>query len=288
MQISLASASPATRDDASNPAIKLCNLPPFSAAAAKIIQLAEAPTTDLQTIQPIVASDPSLAAELLRLANSPLFAFSNEIHSVEHAVVLMGLQQVKMLAVAIAMKSYWTDVDDGAYQQCWSHSVACAVIAEELAGPYNMRKEDAYTAGLLHDIGRLGLLKAYSREYLPILTATHTDVAEALLAEQRALKLDHCQSGLWLTKAWDFPNSLQAVAEHHHTESSPDEVSLTNLIRVACMFADALGYPELHCSQPLAAEDVARCLKDYVAHRFMARIPQVEKRIAEKINYFQM
>jgi HD-like signal output (HDOD) protein len=86
---------------------KLCNLPTFSAAAIKLLQFADQSNVALRDLQPVVLSEPSLAAELLRIANSPLFAFSTEIRSVEHAIVLLGLNMVRAVCVGVAAKAYW-------------------------------------------------------------------------------------------------------------------------------------------------------------------------------------
>lgn len=185
---------------------RLCNLPAFSMAATKLIQLSAAEDVELQTIHPVMASDPSLAAEVLRLANSPLFAFRTEVRSIEHAVVLLGLSRIRALAVAIAMRHYSIGPDQATFQKCWVHSLACAVISEELAERYSVHKGDAYTAGLLHDIGRIGLLKAYSNEYIPVLKTEYEKLQENLVLEQCVMRMDHCQSGSFLGKVWAFPS----------------------------------------------------------------------------------
>jgi putative nucleotidyltransferase with HDIG domain len=241
---------------------------------------------DLRTVQPVLASDPALAAEVLRLVNSPLFAITIEVRSVERAVVLLGLERIKALAVAIAMRRYSSGTGDGVYRKCWEHSLACAVAAEELADLYAVRKEDAYTAGLLHDIGRLGLLKAYSTEYLPVLKTEYQRLDESLALEQALLKTDHCKSGSFLGKAWAFPQSLQTVAESHHSAGDLNESTLTTLIRAACALADAIGFPEVKYQNPNGIDGALQLLGDAAAERFRMRVSFVEERIKQKIAYF--
>ena len=272
--------------DPLDPEVKLCNLPPFSAAATRLLQLCEMKDVDLRTVQPVLVSDPSLAAEVLRLANSPLFAFTNEIRSVEHAVVLLGLKRVKALAVAIAMRHYAGGTDDDVYRRCWEHSLASAVLAEELAGFHNVRREEAYTAGLLHDIGRVGLLKAYAKDYLPVLNAEYESFDESVALEMCLLGINHCQSGSFLGKAWAFPRSLQRVAESHHSAGSSDS-GLMTLVRVACALADGLGFPEVHYKSKPGIDEALQPLGDSAVAWFSSQGPDLENRIREKIAYFQ-
>lgn len=285
MQIPTVSSDPGSRSPL-DPEIKLCSLPPFSAAAAKLLQLSEAEDVDLRTILPVLASDPSLAADVLRLANSPLFATTHAVRSIEHAVVFLGLERVKGLAVAIAMRRYSTGACDGAYRQCWEHSLACAVVAEELAEFYAVRKEDAYTAGLLHDIGRAGLLKAYPKEYIPVLKTEYQRLDESLALEQCLLRMDHCMSGSFLGKVWAFPQSLQTVAERHHSARDLNESILTTVIRVACALADAIGFPEVNYQNRPGIDGALQLLDHAAVDRFRMRVPFVEERTKEKIAYF--
>jgi HD-like signal output (HDOD) protein len=273
--------------DPLNPEVKLCNLPPFSAAATKLLQLSEMKDVDLRTVQPVLVSDPSLAAEVLRLANSPLFAFTNEIRSVEHAVVLLGLKRVKAIAVAIAMRHYSGGTDDEAYRRCWEHSLACAVIAEELAEFHDVRKEEGYTAGLLHDIGRVGLLKAYSKAYLPVLKTEYEGFEESVALEKCLLGINHCQSGSFLGKTWAFPRSLQRVAESHHSAASTSDSGLMTLIRISCALADGLGFPEVNYKSRPGIDDALQPLGDPAVARFSIQVSCLENRIRDKIAYFQ-
>src|SRR5262249_33078530 len=149
---------------------------------------------ELRDIAGLIASDPALAAEVLRVANSPIFVFHTEISSLDHAITLLGLNRMRDLALAIVYRSYGAALSRPVHEQCWSHAVACAVISEELAPAYGLRATDASTAGLLHDLGRIGLLKAYAAEYLPLMTAEYEVADQHLVAEQWQFGMDHCVS----------------------------------------------------------------------------------------------
>ena len=273
--------------DPLNPLVRLSSLPPFPAAAARLIQLSASGDADLRAMQPVLASDPALAADVIRLANSPLFAIRNEVRSIEHAVVLLGLERIRALATAIALRRYYTGYGDtAAYRKCLEHSLACAVVSEELAESYSVSRADAYTAGLLHDIGRVGLLKAYAREYLPVLKTNYQRVDENLKLERTLLTMDHCQSGSFLTKVWAFPKALQSITENHHAVHDPNGSTLISLIQASCRLADALGFAEVNYYRDTGIGGASKMLRGPIVEQFSARASFLEKRAREKIAYF--
>jgi HD-like signal output (HDOD) protein len=135
------------------------------------------------------------------------------------------------------------------HRRVWTHSVATAWIAQTLAGKTEMEAQDAaYTTGLLHDLGRLGLLKVYGKKYVELLAAPHEDAAAMRKAEQAAFGLSHCEAGYWLAKTWDIPDALQlSILEHHRAPG---------LTSVACQLANAAGYPCIPYERPVAVEDL--------------------------------
>ncbi len=276
----------ASRPDPLHVEVKLCNLPPFPAAATKLLQISSLESVELRVIYTILASDPATAAEVLRLANSALFDFTTEIHSVQHAVMLLGFERVRSLAVAIGMKSYWA-ASHPAHRQCWAHSVACAVLAEKLADFSFVRNEDAFTAGLLHDIGRMGLLKVYGREYAPLMAAEYDGLDDNLTAERWTLQMDHCVSGSWLARSWSFPMALQQVTEKHHEASAPEEGTLLSLIQACCRLADALGFPEVNCRHKLEPEAVLPRLPEAAQRKVREDGSRMVKEISDRINYLE-
>jgi putative nucleotidyltransferase with HDIG domain len=227
---------------------KFCNLPPFHTIANQVLSLSADQDVDLPKLASVIERDPAFAAEVLFLANSPLFGFPSKMHAVRHAVTILGLDRIKALTVTVAMKAYLGTASP-LVRQCWRHSAACAVIAEEISAPFGLPGDQAYTAALLHDIGRLGLLKSYAREVAPVLTAKYRDPADALLAERAAINVDHGLAGAWLVKTWAFPLAFAEVCEHHHGAFRPSDSPLLKAVKAACRIADAFGYAATRCSE---------------------------------------
>lgn len=222
--------------------VKLCNLPPLNAVASQVLALTADPEIDLRQISKVVEGDPAFAADILFLANSSLFGFPSRMHSLRHAMALLGLERIKALAVTVAMRGF-LGKPNPLIHQCWRHSVACALVCEELSAIFNISGDRAYTAGIMHDIGRLGLLKTYPKEMGQVLTGQYQDTADVLRAERGAVEVDHARAGAWLVEHWTLPKDFSEVCEHHHDAPKAGDSEILQLAEVACNVADIIGFP---------------------------------------------
>jgi HD-like signal output (HDOD) protein len=123
----------------------------------------------------------------------------------------------------------------------WAHGVAAAVVAEELGTIHKVA--GLYTAALTHDLGRLGLLLADGSRYAEVLSATFDDIEESNRLERTLFGIDHCQAGEMLGRTWNLPAGLRASMGAHHEVVPPGKPQ--ELVQMACMAADFLGFPEV-------------------------------------------
>ncbi len=221
--------------------VRLCSLPPLNAIANQLLTLSANPNIELRELSKVMECDPAFAADVLFLANSSLFGFPSRIVALRHAIAVLGLDRIKTLAVTVAMRSY-LGKGGPLVRQCWRHSAACAVIAERICSIFQITPETAYSVGLLHDVGRLGLLKSYSVEYSPVLNSNFKDVDHVLRAERAVLNVDHGLAGAWLVKNWGLPVGFATTCQHHHDELSVNDSELLLTAKVACRLADILGF----------------------------------------------
>ena len=235
--------------------VKLCNLPPFHAAANRIVSLSGSRDADVARIASIVGGDPALAAEVLFLANSSLFGFPARIRSLRHAVAVLGVDRIRDLAVTVAMRALVRGAGPP-IRRCWRHSVACATIAEAISPLFAGLTEQAYTAGLLHDIGRLGFLKSYAEETSFILAGEYANVEEELMSERAVLNVDHAAAGSWLVQYWDLPESFGEICERHHEPLRENDSEPLQVIKTACRLADVAGFSAVRYKSPARYEDV--------------------------------
>ncbi|PWU00503.1 MAG: hypothetical protein C5B51_25030 [Terriglobia bacterium] len=237
--------------------VRLCNLPPFHSIANQVLSLSSDPDIDLKRLAKVMEADPAFAAEVLFLANSSLFGFTSQMHVLRHAVAILGLERIKALAVTVAMRTFMSS-GGPVLRACWRHSAACAIIAEEIAGAFGFEGERAYTVSLMHDIGRLGLLKSYPSEMGPILQCEFQDTDEVLRAERVAVDVDHATAGAWLVTTWAFPRDFVEVCTRHHEPFCLSDSPLLMTVKVACRMADALGFAAVRYATPPSYHTLVR------------------------------
>jgi HD-like signal output (HDOD) protein len=239
---------------------------------------------ELPEIACLIESDPALTAELLSLANSPLFGTASEISTVSRAVTLLGFERIKALTSTVAMRVFArTGRKTAALRNCWLHSVACALLAGELGTLYGFHKDHAYTAGLLHDIGRFGLLAAYPQGYTRLVLERHESIQEVLRAERRLSGVDHCEAGLLLSQSWELPETLAAVAGYHHDETLEEKPGLTPLVRFACQIADSLRFEAVRYESVPSFDELRVALPGALRDRFRFSLEELEERIVNNV-----
>jgi len=262
---------------------KMGHLYPFSPIVLALIRLFDREGVDIQEIVDLVGSDATLAAETLAFVNSALFAMQEKVTSLHHAIAVLGSDNMRSLATTLAMRSMLACAPKPAVvRRVWKHSIATAVIASDLASIYGVASGLASTAGVLHDIGRMGLLAQYSETYSHMLLRQFDDV-ESILAEERSTcALDHCDVGLLLGKVWNLPGVFAEVAAGHHdakANSGP-----VGLIRTACVLADTLSYAAIsYRAVPTAVQWVNTWVPEALREQITIRFEAASQEIVEKI-----
>ncbi len=218
-------------------------LPPFPAVANRILSLVGNDSIGANQISDIIKLDPTFTAEILRVANSALFGLTGTITSVNHAVSLLGLERVKAMATLVALNSMVkTALRIDALRRFWKHSLVAAVLCEEVALVSRGPSEIAYTAGLLHNLGTLGLMAAYPDEYTQMLDVSSEYGYDLLQTERDLFDIDHCAAGAYLAREWNFPEEIAGAIADHHESPAEGDASLKGVVRIGWRLADALGY----------------------------------------------
>ncbi len=217
-------------------------LPPFPAVANRVLALAKSDDISTHDIAAIIQLDPTFLAEILRVANSALFGVSREITSAERAVALLGLDRVKAMATLIALNTMLKSaVKVESLRTFWVHSLVTAMLSGEAARAARIDVDAAYTAGLLHNLGTLGIMAAYPEEYARMLDVSNECHFDLLKTERDLFEIDHCAAGAYLAQDWNFPDEIAAAIATHHDEPVDDD-SLCRTVQIAWRLADSLGY----------------------------------------------
>jgi HD-like signal output (HDOD) protein len=200
-------------------------LPVIPDQADRLLRLAASGDTDLSELLAIVESDSVMTAMVLRLVNSAAFGLARRITSVGQAVVLLGMTHVRSLAMAASMASLFSGRGASA-KTAWRHGFAVGCGARTLASHVGLRgrEEEAFTAGLLHDIGELVIESCMTGATREISRIAELDQVPRLAAERIKLGADHAEIGAALAEHWALPTQITDAISMHHNPAFGFEV----------------------------------------------------------------
>jgi HD-like signal output (HDOD) protein len=266
----------------------LRRLPPFPGVATKLLRLLADEDVPVKKIVDLIKSDAALTAELLRVVNSPIYGFATRISSLQNAITLLGFQTVRSFALTVSMKGFLhTALRIDMLRHIWRHSLACALLCEELSSVCSstMSRDDrAYTAGLLHNIGSLGLFVAHPRTYAELLADARGE--NVLEKERTTLGIDHCEAGGWLARNWGFPDDLRRVVITHHEPLHDSQFDLADLVRVAVLMTDCLGFAFVPPAETRTLADLRGMLPHEAQYRFDPEPETLAARITARLDSF--
>ena len=255
--------------------ICLSKLPPFHPAALKLLNIASESGTAMDDFEAIFKTDPALTADLLLVANSPLFGTRASIASIRHGLTHLGLDRVRSLATTIALSFFVRNQPRTALvRHLWAHSIATATVAEVLGKLY--RSPDLYTAGLVHDLGRLGLLLTVGQRYEQWAAAEVPDIEESLQLERVQFGMNHCEAASVVGQKWGFPAVLQKCMISHHDQDAGLPGSPVPLVQLSCRIASSIGFPEVYQQAEPFPElpEKARACENLAVDRIRQRVEQ--------------
>ncbi len=265
----------------------LKKVPPFPPVAAKLLNLLSNPAVDTNEVADLIASDATFTARLLQRVNSAEFGFVSDITNVRRAVALLGLDMTRQITLAHATAAYAKGgLKAGSMRGCWQHTVATAVLAEEIAEACDAFANVAFTAGIMHDIGRLGLLVAYPEEYERVIFDAAERSLDVLDFEEEQFGAHHAEAGRLLAEQWGLPAEMAVIAGRHHDPCDGVELDLLRIVHVACQLADVLGYYVVRPLSQLKVSDVIAQLPAPARARFGQAPAELRQRIEQKLQEF--
>ncbi|MBF0171580.1 MAG: HDOD domain-containing protein [Nitrospinae bacterium] len=202
----------------------------FSPAALKIIDIANRINAEAAHLVEAVQKDPMLMAKVLKLVNSAYFGMRTPVSSLSRAVILLGFNTIKNIALSVALTSGMKVADSFRWfdnEAFWRHCLACGLASKDLAHAQgvSLREADEYfVAGLLHDIGKVIILKEYAADCAELYDPSYRPDTPKYRLEQERFGMDHASLGGRMATSWKFPPSLAgAIAWHHEPLLAPDE-----------------------------------------------------------------
>lgn len=215
-------------------------LPPLPGSVMKISSLLLDYNVSQHKIAEAAGCDPMLASRILRLVNSPIYPFEHKITSLTEAVTVLGNKAIyEMVMIGAIADSFTREIRYSAVgRDIWLHSLATAIAARELCILYKMNGlDEAFTCGLLHDIGKLLIFRADSTLYAEVYY--NVEAHENLPVEREALGFDHTQVGALAARRWHLPEPLCNMILYHHDPTLASQgILMTHIINIA----DSLAY----------------------------------------------
>jgi HD-like signal output (HDOD) protein len=187
---------------------------------AKIIATVEDPRSTASQLHQIVSHDPALVTRILKVVNSAFYGLPGQIGSIERAIVLLGLNGVKNIAVAASLGQLFRGAklcERFAAKDLWKHCIAVGVAARDLARQMKLPMADeAFLAGMIHDTGLLVSLQLWPEPLRQVCDRAAAGATPFCELEREVIGLDHQQLGMGLAEHWKFPRPCQLVAGFHH------------------------------------------------------------------------
>lgn len=219
------------------------DLPSVPAVASAVLEVTSDPNSSAETLREVIDRDPALCLRILKVANSSLYSFSREIETVQHAIALLGFRTVTSIVLAASLRKVFTHFGL-AEKQLWEHSTISGAVAARLSsyGPIDVDRDDAFTAGLLHDLGKIALNNTARKKYTEVFSRVYNEGLSFVEAENEILGFDHAEFGACVAAKWKLSKSLENAIRFHHDQEGAEQLpeddkrltALTSVVTASC------------------------------------------------------
>jgi len=234
------------------------DLPPMPGIAAELIRLKNNPYANASELAAVIEQDPSLSAQLIRYATSPLYGYQGQVDAVEPAIVrVLGMDTVYDIAFGLSLGKVFNNPKEGplGLNAFWKHAVYCASLTQAICNGIDYHRRPpagmGYLAGLLHNFGILLLGHLFPAQFERLNRAVKEKPGRNIVdIERETIGVSHTDLGLWLMDAWDMPKEIiEAVTEHHNPEHRGDFATYANLVYIANALLKRHSLGDGHSSQ---------------------------------------
>jgi HD-like signal output (HDOD) protein len=212
----------------------LAKVPALSPTTTQLLGRLARRNCEVHELAVLIERDPLLSAQILGIANSAAFGRAHQINSIQHAIMMIGLGSVRKFALARSISNLFGKrkiAPSFSVTRFNLHSVATGMFLELLAEMVPLEHaEDAFLAGLFHDVGKLVIAVAMPEQYETIVTASAVTCESHLESERRMLQIDHAELSALAVDYWGLGESIRTAAEYHHEpENAPGVLGKVSL-----------------------------------------------------------
>lgn len=217
--------------------LNIRNLPPIPNVIIRLSQLLDDPMTPTHEIGRIINQDQALTTKILTVANSPLYGLPRKVPSIDFAILVLGFEQIRQIVIALSLIDTFKN-DNSKYwnrKSFWTHSFLTALLAKAIAGDTGYPKTgEAFTAGLLHDLGISVIQKYFNKEFIEVNDLVTTESYSFHEAELKVLDLTHEEIAKILCDKWNLPLVLgESIFCHHKPSAAKENQELAAIIHLA-------------------------------------------------------
>ncbi len=219
---------------------QFANLPTLSIVQTKLLQTIGNPTANVEDIAAVIRHDPTLSARIVAVANSPFFGCPGRVESLEKAILMIGFDYVKGIALSICIFSFFPQTKS--LRSLWAHAYAVASLAGKLSSRIpDADSSSSFLAGLLHDIGRFVFMKIYADEPQPNRNDEIFELKgrELLQAETETMFCTHADAGRWFLESLSFPEDVIDAVGMHHAQA--EKIAASGLVPVVYLADGIMG-----------------------------------------------
>ena len=201
------------------------NMPSLPTSVAKVLEVCNNPQVSPADLNHVISLDPVLVGRVLKLINSAYYGLGQQVTNLVRAIIMLGINTVKNLALSSAIMGNFTSSTNTAgldMEGFWRHSLCVGVSSKLLAAKRGIDvklREEYFTAGLLHDIGKIPMNAVLRKEYMLTLSEADRDRVSLHLAEKHTLGFDHCTAGAAIVKAWKLEGAVGDAIVYHHDDT---------------------------------------------------------------------
>ncbi|MBF0520108.1 MAG: HDOD domain-containing protein [Nitrospirae bacterium] len=232
-------------------------IPALSPTIAKIVSLTNNDSSSAADLVQVVKLDPTLTTKVLNLINSAYFGIQQKVTSINRAIILLGMNTIKNLALSAEVLSSFNPSHGPAFNvdKFWEHSLATAVACKllssvEVTDP--AKREEFFIAGLIHDIGKIFLIKHFPRDYFHIAKKT-TEFEKLIVKEKKFFSMDHAEIGALIAEKWALlPDLVKSIRYHHNKSGGNEKSPMVPVVYIANYHCKINGYDD----------DIAAMLKE--------------------------
>ncbi|MDD3051485.1 MAG: HDOD domain-containing protein [Candidatus Cloacimonetes bacterium] len=226
---------------------EIANLPTISIIASKLLDMLVNDNIAMGNISELMQHDPAITAKVLKIVNSAYYGLRKEIDTLKMALVLLGINEITNIVMSLSLfRGFSLDdksVSEFNREAFWEHSSITAYFSQFLGKRMGMKLHgEEFTAGLIHDIGKIILDQYYSEDFSNIVNLSTEHNIRSVEAEKAIIGITHADIGAIIARKWKLPEKLAVVIKYHHNiQKAESDIDLSALICIADILAHVVG-----------------------------------------------